>query len=68
MPKNTQKNSAPYNKEARKRYNKANFKYQSVCMKITELEAIDIYCKENGIPKNTLFRKAVMEYIGQTIN
>ena len=68
MAKNTKKNQAEYNKEARKRYNKANFKYQSVCMKITELEAIDTYCKENGIPKNTLFRKAVMEYIGQTID
>lgn len=68
MAKNTKKNQAEYNKEARKRYNKANFKYQSVCMKITELEAIDTYCKENGTPKNTLFRKAVMEYIGQTID
>ena len=68
MAKNTRKNSADYNKEARKRYNKANFKYQTVCMKITELEDINIYCKENGIPKNTLFRKAVMEYIGKSID
>lgn len=68
MAKNTRKNALESNKEARKRYNKANFKYQSVCMKITELEEIETYCKENGIPKNTLFRKAVMEYIGQTID
>lgn len=68
MAKNTRKNALESNKEARKRYNKANFKYQSVCMKITELDDINAYCKENGIPKNTLFRKAVMEYIGQTID
>lgn len=68
MAKNTKKNSLDCNKEARKRYNKANFKYQSVCMKITELEDIEVYCKENGIAKNTLFRKAVMEYIGKTID
>lgn len=68
MAKNTRKNQAEYNKEARKKYNKANFKYQSVCMKITELEDIEAYCKENGIPKNTLFRKAVMQYIGKPID
>ena len=68
MAKNTRKNALESNKEARKRYNKANFKYQSVVFKITELEEIEAYCKENGIPKNTLFRKAVMEYIGQTID
>ena len=68
MAKNTRKNALESNKEARKRYNKANFKYQSVVFKISELEEIEAYCKENGIPKNTLFRKAVMEYIGQTID
>lgn len=68
MAKNTRKNQAEYNKEARKKYNKANFKYQSVCMKITELEDVEAYCKENGIAKNTLFRKAVMEYIGKPID
>ena len=45
MPKNTKKNQADYNKEARKRYNKANFKYQSVCMKIAELEVVDSDCE-----------------------
>lgn len=68
MAKNTRKNQLECNKEARKRYNKANFKYQSVCMKITELEDIEAYCKENKIAKNTLFRKAVMEYIGKSID
>lgn len=68
MAKNTRKNQAEYNKEARKKYNKANFKYQTVCMKITELEEIEAYCKENGIAKNTLFRKAVMEHIGKSID
>lgn len=68
MAKNTKKNSADYNKEARKRYNKANFKYQTVLFKIKELEAINDYCKENGVPKNTLIRKAVMQYIEKSIN
>ena len=63
-----EKNQMECNKKARKKYNEKNFKYQTVCMKITELEDINTYCKENGIPKNTLFRKAVMEYIGQTID
>ena len=68
MAKNTRKNQAEYNKEARKKYNKANYKYQSVCMKIAELEDIEAYCKENGLAKNTLFRKAVMQYIGKSID
>ena len=67
MAKNTRKNQAEYNKEARKKYNQKNFKYQTVCMKITELEEIENYCKENGIAKNTLFRKAVMKHIGKPI-
>lgn len=65
MAKNTAKNALPCNKEARKRYTKTNFKYQSVCFKITELEAIETYCKSNGIPKNTLLREAAMQYIGE---
>lgn len=68
MAKNTRKNQAKYNKEARKKYNAKNFKHQSVCMKITELEDIEAYCKENEIAKNTLFRKAVMQYIGKPID
>ena len=68
MAKNTNKNALPCNKEARKRYNKANFKYQTVLFKITELEDIEEYCKNNDIPKNTLLRKAVMQFIGKPID
>ena len=68
MAKNTKKNQAEYNKEARKRYNEKNFKYQTVVFKIEELNKINNYCKENGIPKNTLLRKAIMQYIEKSIN
>ena len=68
MAKNTEKNQMEYNKKARKEYNKKNFKYQSVCFKIAEVEEIEAYCKDNNIPKNTLLRRAVMEYIGQPID
>ena len=60
-----EKNRMKCNVEARKKYNAKNFKYQSVCFKISELEDIEQYCKENNIPKNTLLRKAVMKYIGK---
>lgn len=66
MAKTTrEKNQMECNKEARKKYNKKNFKYQTVSFKITELEDIEAYCKENNVPKNTLLRKAVMQYIGK---
>lgn len=68
MAKNTKKNQAEYNKEARKRYTEKNFKYQTVCFKNEEIEAINTYCKENEIPKNTLLRKAVMQYINKPID
>ena len=55
------------NKLARKKYKEKNFKYQSVCFKIKELEDIEEYCKKNDIPKNTLLRTAIMEYIGKPI-
>lgn len=63
-----EKNQMECNKQARKRYKEKNFKYQSICFKITELEAIDAYCKENNIPKNTLLREAAMKAIGKTID
>ena len=66
MAKNTRKNQLESNKQARKKYAEKNFKYQSVCFKITEMEEIEAYCKENEIPKNTLLRKAVMQYIGKS--
>ena len=52
-------------KESQKKYKEKNFKYQSICFRIEELEAIEIYCKENNIPKNTFFRKVTMEAIGK---
>lgn len=65
MAKNTKKNQLECNKEARKKYNEKNFKYQTVCFKKEEIEDINAYCKDNGIAKNTLLRQAVMEYIGK---
>ena len=51
----------------RKEYEKKAFKYQNVCFKIEEMDDIEAYCKDNGEAKNTLIRKAVMEYIGKSI-
>ena len=68
MAKNTQKNQMPCNKQARQRYKERNFKYQTVCFKIEELEAINNYCMENDIPKNTFFREVTMEAIGKSAN
>ena len=60
-----ERNQMECNKQARKRYKEKNFKYQTVCFKIAELEDIEAYCKENNIPKNTLLRQAVMNAIGK---
>lgn len=68
MAKNTQKNQLPCNKEARRKYKERNFKYQTVCFKIEELEAINSYCMKNNIPKNTFFREACIDAIGKTIS
>lgn len=68
MAKNTQKNQAQYNKKARKKYNDSNFKYQTVCFKIEEIEEINAYCERHGIPKNTFFRESCMNAIGKSIN
>lgn len=67
MAKNTRKNQLECNKQARKRYKEKNFKYQSVCFKIAELEEIEKYCTENKIPKNTLLREAAMKAIGKSL-
>ena len=40
MAKNTQKNQLECNKKARKTYTDKNFKYQTVCFKIEEIEEI----------------------------
>ena len=65
MAKNTDKNRLEANKQARKKYDAKNFKYQTVLFKITELEDIETFCKENNIPKNTLIRQACMQRIGK---
>lgn len=53
------------NTDSKKEYEKRNFKYQNVCFKLSEMEEIETYCKENRIPKNTLIREAVMQFIGK---
>ncbi|MBO5828898.1 MAG: hypothetical protein J6R59_10675 [Paludibacteraceae bacterium] len=67
MAKNTQKNQLESNKKARKKYTEKNFKYQSICFKIEEIEAINAYCENHGIAKNTFFREVCMNAIGKTI-
>lgn len=61
-----ERNQMECNKNARKKYDKKNYKNQIVCFKIAELEDVEAYCTENNIPKNTLFRQAVMQYIGKS--
>ena len=43
MAKNTQKNQLECNKKARKTYTDKNFKYQTVCFKIEEIEENRIF-------------------------
>lgn len=62
-----ERNQMECNKKSRAKYDAKAFRYQSVKLKVSELEAIDRYCEENGVAKNTLLRKAIMEYIGQPI-
>ena len=61
-------NALESNKRARRKYKEKNFKYQSVCFKISEIEAIEAYCAENNIPKNTFFREVTMKAIGKSID
>ena len=68
MAKNTRKNQLECNKKARKNYTDKNFKYQTVCFKIEEIEEINAYCKEHGISKNTFFREVCMKAIGKPIS
>lgn len=69
MAKTTrEKNQMECNKRARAKYNAENYKYQSVKLKISELNYIDEYCAIHNIPKNTLMRRAIMEYIGKSID
>lgn len=68
MAKNTQKNQLESNRKARKKYTEKNFKYQTVCFKIEEIEAINEYCEKHGIAKNTFFRETCMNAIGKSID
>ena len=68
MAKNTQKNQLESNRKARKKYTEKNFKYQTVCFKIEEIEAINEYCEKHGIAKNTFFRETCMSAIGKSID
>ena len=63
-----EKNQMECNKRARKKYTEKNFKYQSICFKNEEIEAINAYCEKHGIPKNTFFHETCMEAIGKPIN
>lgn len=63
-----EKNRMECNKKARKKYTEKNFKYQTVCFKIEEIEEINAYCERHGIPKNTFFREACMKAIGKSID
>lgn len=65
MAKNTEKNKLECNVKARKKYKEKNFKYQTVCFKVEEIEAINAYCKDNDVAKNTLLRMAVMDMVGK---
>ena len=62
------KNRMECNRKARKKYDKENFKYQSVMFKVEEIEAINDYCELNNIPKNTFFREVCMAAIGKSID
>lgn len=66
-----EKNAMECNKRARQKYkeeNKDKFKYQSICFLAEELEEINKYCKQNGIPKNRFFRETCMAAIGKSID
>jgi hypothetical protein len=58
-------NNGKSNRADRAEYEKKNFKYQNVCFKLSEIEEIETYCRENGVAKNTLIREAVMKAIGK---
>ena len=62
-----ERNQMECNKKAREKYDKKAFRYQSIKMKVSEHEALDRYCSENGVAKTTLLRKIIMEHIGQPI-
>lgn len=58
-----ERNQLECNKRARKKYNKENYKYQSIAFPKEEHAEIMAYCEQNNIPKNTFFREACVEYM-----
>ncbi|MBR6524545.1 MAG: hypothetical protein IKT57_01080 [Clostridia bacterium] len=60
-----EKNQMECNKRAREKYEEKNFKHQTVKFKIAELDMLNDYCSKNKIPKNTVMRTAIMQYIEQ---
>lgn len=62
-----EKNKMECNKRARAKYDSENFVRQTVKFKKSEMDAINSYCITNDVPKNTLLRMAIMEYIGNPI-
>ena len=63
-----ERNQMECNKKARARYDALNFTKKTVKLKNSEYEAIEAYCTQTGMPKNTLYRMAIMQYIGQPID
>lgn len=63
-----ERNQMECNKRSRAKYDAKAYKRHNVKFKIAEFEEINKYCEENNIPKNTLMRKAIMEYIGKPID
>lgn len=63
MAKNTEKNAKDYNKAARDKYNKKNYKIIAAQFKLDEVEKIDKYCEDNDITKNKLVHDSVMNVV-----
>lgn len=63
-----EKNQMECNKRARAKYDAENFVRQTVKFKKDEMDIINSFCATNDIPKNTLIRTAIMEYIEKHIN
>ena len=50
-------------KKANKKWNDANYKQVKLSMPIAEAEALDKYCKENGLTKAGFIRELIKERI-----
>lgn len=63
--KNTKKNAARYNKEARRRYNKEHYKQIVFEEKKEIVEAFREKCQKRGITQSTILRKAILEFLAE---